>query len=77
MATTNWIDSAADLRKFLNILIDADVIEDTEDVQSFLDKPQRYNDVYDAWDEAGFPESDDDNWDEFVGSVTDEDTEEE
>lgn len=68
----NWYDSATDLRKFLNVLIDAEVVEDTDDVQSFLNKPQQYNGIYEAWDDAGFPDSDDEAWNEFVSSVTDE-----
>lgn len=77
MANQNWYDSAADLRKFLTVLIDAEVIEDTDDVQSFLNKPQRYNEVYEAWDDAGFPESDDENWDEFVNAISDDESEDE
>jgi hypothetical protein len=74
MANTSWMDSAATSNKFLSVLIDADLITDTDDVQQFLSKPQRYSDVYEAWDDAGFPESEDENWDEFVESVSDDES---
>jgi hypothetical protein len=76
MASSTWIDSGATVRKFLNVLIDAEAIENIEDVQQFLNKPERYNEVYEAWDDAGFPESDDENWDEFVSTITDEEDDE-
>lgn len=72
MASNNWSDSASDIRKFLNILIDAEVLQDTDDVQTFVNKPQQYNGVYQAWDDAGFPDSEDENWDDFVSAVTED-----
>lgn len=65
-----WYNSATDLRSFLSILIDAEAVEDTDDVQAFLSHPQKWNEEYKIWEAAGFPQQDDGAWDEFVNDIT-------
>lgn len=70
MATDRWYESSTDLRKFMVMLIDAEILEDTDDIKEFLNKPHRFNTEYKAWEDSGFVESDDAEWDDFVTSLS-------
>jgi hypothetical protein len=73
-----WYHDSSLLRSFGTALINAEVLEDLEDVLAFFQHPQRYNQFYMEWENAGFPNEGDDNWDEFVDSISEsEDSEEE
>lgn len=74
---TQWYHDANEIRTFQQALIDAEVLEDSEDMKAFLTHPQRYNNEYRAWEEAGYPQETDDTWDEFVQAIGSEDEEEE
>ena len=67
-----WYNDRTLLVNFHNALIDAGVIEDTDDSKIFFSRPFRYDDAFDTWREYGFPMEDDENWEEFVSAVTDE-----
>ena len=68
-----WYSDATLVRNFCNVLIAAGTLEDTDDVSTFMNQPQRYTEFYTAWEAAGFPVEDDDNWDEFVELVSSDD----
>ena len=57
-------------------LTNAEVFESASDVVALRKKPQKYTEFYEAWAEADFPTSeDDDNWDEFCEAVASEEDE--
>ena len=68
-----WYSDATLVRNFCNVLIAAGTLEDTDDVSTFMSQPQRYSEFYTAWEAAGFPVEDDENWDEFVELVSSDD----
>lgn len=74
-----WYNDSNEVRTFVTALIDAEVLQDGEDIKAALSHPQRYNDEYNAWAENGYPTEGDTTWDDFVDAVTteDEDSEDE
>lgn len=60
---------ASEFRTFLADLIDAEVLEDVEDVKRFCDKPQKWDRMHTAWVENDYelPDEDDDEDDEEEG----------
>jgi hypothetical protein len=57
-------------------LTNAEVFESASDVIAFRKKPQKYTAFYEAWEEANFPDSEDDtSWEEFCEAVTDDENE--
>ena len=70
---SNWYDDATLIKGLGEALSNAEYIEDNTEFADFLRKPQKYNSHYTAWEEAGFPTSDDDDgWDEFVEALNGE-----
>lgn len=53
---SQWYNSidASDFRTFMADLIDEGLIEDLDDASTFLERPQRYNDLYKTWVDNGF-----------------------
>ena len=72
MADTKWYDDLTVKNAFMTVLVEADVLTDTDDVRKFMDKPFRYNAAYAAWEEAEFPDSDSEDWDDFVEAISDD-----
>ena len=57
-------------------LTNAEVFESASDVVEFRKKPQKYTAYYEAWEEAGFPDNEDDEgWEEFSEAVTSDEDE--
>jgi len=76
-SSDKWYNDSQLVRSFQTALMQADILQDTEDVSAFNSKPQRYDDEFNTWAAAGYPEEGDGNWDEFVDNITpDEDSEE-
>ena len=51
-------------------LTNAEVFESANDILEFRKKPQKYTAYYEAWEEAGFPDNEDDEgWEEFSEAV--------
>lgn len=68
-----WYDDLTLVKQLGEALSNAEYFEDNAEFRSFLTKPQRFNPIYNVWEESGFPTSDeDDNWDEFVDSISDD-----
>ena len=70
MASDKWYNDSNLVSSFGTALIDASVLEDTEAFKSYLNKPFKFNAEYEAWEEAGYPTTEDDNWDEFVEAIS-------
>lgn len=70
-----WYLDTAKVAAFGTVLSDADVISDSDDFKKYLNKPFQYDDAYDAWVEAGYPDTDSDNWDDFVEEISGEEEE--
>ena len=70
-----WYQDVNLLSSFGTVLKDAGVLEDADDFRDYLNKPFKYNDEYDAWEEAGFPDEGTDNWDTFVDAISSEEDE--
>lgn len=69
----NWYPDSR-LASFVQALVNAEQIEDTEDLVLFVTKPQAYDEVYAAWEDNGSPSSDEeDGWDDFITAITDDD----
>lgn len=67
----SWYNDAQLIRNFAEALANAEVLEDSDDFVAFNRKPQRYNEEYTIWEQAGFPTNeDDDGWEEFVDGIT-------
>ena len=72
-----WYSDSDNVRALGQALLNAEVLSDTDDFLTFLKKPMQYKAYYEAWEQADFPtDEDDDGWDQFVESVS-EDTEDE
>lgn len=71
-----WYDSLREYSGFLSAMIAA-VFDTVEEVQQFIDSPQTFNDEYSAWVDAGRPTESDDNWSEFVDTITEDSSESE
>ena len=57
-------------------LTNAEVFESANDILEFRKKPQKYTAYYEAWEDQGFPSSEDDaNWDDFVEAVSEDEDE--
>lgn len=68
--TDKWYTDSKLVAALGEALTNADVLTEQTDFTNYLKKPMAYNDHYDAWAEAGYPTSEDDNgWDEFVEAV--------
>lgn len=73
----NWYDDNKLVAGLSNALVEAEVFEEASDVTEFLRRPFKYNEHYDAWEAAGFPEDDnDDGWEDFVAAVGSDDSSE-
>ncbi len=73
MAADKWYDDARLTRAFCNALIEAGYLESNEEIREFNKKPQKFDDEYDAWAEAGFPDdANEDGWTEFVEAISTE-----
>lgn len=71
----SWYDDALVLRDFANALVEAEYLEDARIV---LTKPYRFTAEYNAWKNAEYPTSDDDEgWEEFIQALNTEEEEEE
>ena len=78
MPTTEgkWYHDQFLVESLCDALINAEVFESAADTQEFRHKPQKYTAYYEAWEESGFPNNeDDDNWDEFCEAVTSDEDE--
>lgn len=71
-----WYNDASLFRSFGSALVNAEVLEDTEDVNGFFTHPQRYNQFYIEWENAGFPNNEDAGWDDFVDAISEDEEEE-
>lgn len=73
-----FADNSQELSDFIEVLLSAEVVSEDE-VKDVLRQPYKYQEVYDAWKEAGYPLADSgEDWDNFVESLeTEEETEEE
>ena len=57
-------------------LTNAEVFESASDILEFRKKPQKYTAYYEAWEDQGFPSSEDnDNWEEFSEAVANDENE--
>lgn len=72
-----WYNDRTLLVNFSTALIDAGVLEDTDEVKDYFARPYRYDEYFDAWREAKYPMEDDEGWDDFVNSIDNEPDEEE
>ena len=73
-----WYSDSDNVRELGKALVNAEVLEDTEDFAEFLGKPRKYTEHYNAWSEASFPsDENDDGWEEFVEAVSSDDEEDE
>lgn len=72
-----WFDNAQLSRSFQAALINADSL-DMDNLGDFLSSPQQWQEEYEAWQDAGFPNDDSDNgWDQFVDAISSDEAEEE
>ena len=72
-----WYDDGLVLRKFALALIEVGMLNDDE-ITTFLDKPWRYNNYHEIWEENGAPETnEDDGYQDFVDAITEQEEEEE
>lgn len=72
---TKWYDDPKLVAGLGTALYDAEVLQDSEDSKNFLNKPYTYSEYYKAWEASGFPDSESENWDEFVNSIGDDEDE--
>lgn len=72
----SWYQDGKRYREFGQSLIEAGVLEDVDDFQSFFDDPSSYNEVYDAWVDADMPmNAEEDGWEDFTNAISDSDDE--
>ena len=73
-----WYNDAKLLSGLGQALATATILEDSDDFTAYMAKPQRYDEFYDAWKEAGYPTAeDDDGWEDFVNAVSEDEEESE
>lgn len=78
MATADrWYDDVRLTVGLTNALIEAGYLEDNSEIQEFLQelrkKPQKFNDEFDAWQEAGYPDDEgEDGWTDFTNAISSE-----
>jgi hypothetical protein len=65
-----WYLDAELVRDFLTALIDASYFNDVEEVRDILERPQRYNELFNVWEELAYPTENDESWEDFVNAVT-------
>jgi hypothetical protein len=73
-----WYDDHTKIAAFSIVLEDAGILdpEDTKTYRTFLTKPFMYDEIYQSWEELGFPSQGDDNWEEFTNLLVGEEEEE-
>jgi len=71
----NWYSDTKLVSELGQVLVDAEILEDTDDFKAFLAEPYRYDEFYEAWKEADYPNIESDNWDSFVDQITPDDDE--
>ena len=75
---SKWYNDGSVVRKFLQALIEAEFIENIEEVTSFVERPRDYNAAHEAWVDAGAPEDEsEDGWDAFVDAIDNDDDDDE
>lgn len=73
-----WYNDQKLTASFGAALAEADVLTESSDFKAFFNAPQRYNETFDAWKDAGYPTSDeDDGWQEFLDALPDGDNDSE
>lgn len=79
----HWYDDHTKVAAFAQVLEDANVLdpENPETYKMFINKPFKFNELFQAWEDMGYPSQGDKSWDEFtdllVNESEDEDDEEE
>lgn len=72
-----WYDDVKLKDGLLEALVNADVLTDAEEFKEFARKPQKYNEHYEAWKDAGYPtDESDDGWEEFSDTFSSEEEDE-
>lgn len=75
---TAWYSDSTKLHGLLEALCNAGILETAEEVKSYLKTPMRYDDEYNAWAEAGYPiTEDDEGWEDFTAAFVENEEEEE
>lgn len=74
-----WYSDRVLLTNFGQVLVSAEILETTDQMKRFFREPYRYNDLFEAWKENGYPQEEDEEWDDFIAQIDtgEEETEEE
>ncbi len=73
-----WYDDHTKVAAFSIVLEDAGILdpEDTATYKKFMSKPFMYDEIFQSWEDMGYPSQGDDNWEEFTNLLVGEDSEE-